>query len=87
VGDSGDGGGQLTVYREAHASRFWLPQAADRWSEGTVASRPAALLRPVIGTIGTSAAVVGADGGGYTAVTGEGVSLDFARQIAAEVLR
>jgi hypothetical protein len=87
AGGSGPGGGQLTIQRQAKATRFWLPQAAERWSEGTVAGRRAALLRPVIGTIGTSAVVIGTEGGGYTAVTGEGVTLDFLQQVAVEVVR
>lgn len=79
-------GGQVHIYRAAVGKRYWLPQAQDRWGEGTVGAKKAALLRPVIGMVGTSAVIVN-DDPGFTAIIGEGVSLDLLQKVAAEVER
>jgi hypothetical protein len=83
---SGTVTGSLKVFRSAVGHRFWLPAAEDRWAAAIVAGRSAATLRPVIETVGTSAVILN-DGQGYTAVVGEGVTLEFLKRAAEEIER
>lgn len=78
--------GSLKIFRSSVGHRFWLPAPEDRWSVGAVAGRPAAILQPVIETIGTSAVIMN-DGSGYTAIIGEGVTVAFLALVAEEVQR
>ncbi|MBI2767827.1 MAG: hypothetical protein HYX53_18175 [Chloroflexi bacterium] len=82
----GKGAGGLNVDRQTFGHRFWMAQAFDRWSEGSVNGRPAALLKPVIGTYGTSMVIVN-DGEGFTFIRGEGVTLEYLLRVAAEIER
>ena len=87
---SADGSGVITgslkVFRSSVGHRFWLPAAGDRWTAERIAGRPAATLKPVIVTVGTSAVIVN-DGRGYTALVGEGVTLEFLKRAAEEIER
>lgn len=83
---SGTVTGSLKVFRSSVGHRFWLPAPEDRWATAVVAGRQAATLKPVIGTVGTSAVILN-DGRGYTAVLGEGVTLQFLQRAAEEIER
>lgn len=82
----GAGAGSLKVFRSSVGHRFWLPAPADRWSPGVVAGRPAAVLKPVVDTVGTSAVIL-SEGQGYTALVGEGVTVEFLQLVAEEIER
>jgi len=82
------GGGDITVWRWADVR--WIPQEApaERWSAGTVAGRPAALLRPLLEHLGQSAVVVVDDEtNGSTTLLGSSIGLKFLQQVAEALYR
>jgi hypothetical protein len=83
------GGGTVHLFRSAVGQQVWIPAPAGRWSEGAVLGRPAAVLSPVIDTVGFVALVVNDHGvnRGMTQVTGEAVTPELLKQFVEAIER
>lgn len=74
------GGGAVTITRNSGGAGTDLQAPAGRWTAGTIGGHPAALLAPVVDTVGISAVVVVSKSGATTDLTllqGAGVTLQF----------
>ena len=73
------GGGGVTITRNSGGAGTDLRAPAGRWTVGTIGGHPAALLAPVVDTVGTSAVVVSKSGTttDLTLLQGAGVTVQF----------
>ena len=74
------GGGAVTITRNSGGAGTDLQAPAGRWTVGTIGGHPAALLAPVVDTVGTSAVVVVSKSGTTTdlmLLQGAGVTVQF----------
>ncbi len=84
----GLGVGSVEVIRFVGEPYTPMPAAAERWSGGTVAGYPAAILRPVIESVGTSAIVVHDPKSRVTTlVRGDGVYLHSLDALVQELFK
>ncbi len=82
------GSGSIRVRRWIGPGYSGFTAAEERWSGGEVRGQPAAILRPVIESIGTSAVIVhDPETGVTTSLVGEGVYLEAVQSLMEEILQ